>query len=159
MPRLDAASISYTSGDAFWFISWQFSQVLQGSPLSVFKQFSALVNILAALVFPTPRDPANKRHVQLCRKQQRFAKFVLQFPVQLDHQSSLVVVFLPVLNKTLLGSCFKRRGWGIRHISKILVLLPLGSDTVRNHWLRTPSHMKTFLKTIILHEFQKHTKY
>ena len=29
--------------------------------MSGFKQFSALVNILAALVFPTPRDPENKK--------------------------------------------------------------------------------------------------
>ena len=36
----------------------------------------------------------------------------------------------------------------MRHISKILVLLPLGSDTVRNFRLRTPSHKKCFAVTI-----------
>ena len=32
----------------------------------------------------------------------------------------------------------------MRHIYEILVLLPLGSDTIRNFRLRTPSHQKCF---------------
>ena len=35
--------------------------MLQGSPSFGFRQFIARVKILAALVFPTPREPANKK--------------------------------------------------------------------------------------------------
>jgi len=41
-------------------ISKQFSQVLQGSIPSGFRQFTALATILAAEVFPAPLGPENK---------------------------------------------------------------------------------------------------
>ena len=56
----DAASISTTSVSEPSNISLQISHSLHGSPSCGFKQFTALANILAEVVFPVPLPPLNK---------------------------------------------------------------------------------------------------
>ena len=56
----DAASISTTSVNEPESIALQISHSLHGSPSFGFKQFIALANIFAAVVFPVPRPPLNR---------------------------------------------------------------------------------------------------
>ena len=57
-PLLLAASISITSGWSPWVIALQLGHSLHGGWSPV--QLIALANILAIVVFPVPRGPANK---------------------------------------------------------------------------------------------------
>src|SRR5512140_1762999 len=58
---LDAPSISKTSTELPAVISSQALQALHGSGAGPFSQFRAFASILAALVFPTPLPPVNRK--------------------------------------------------------------------------------------------------
>ena len=60
MPRLDAPSISTTSTWLPMTTLRHCSQVLHGSAVGAFSQFSALARMRAMVVLPTPRVPLNR---------------------------------------------------------------------------------------------------
>jgi hypothetical protein len=57
----DAPSISATSTELPAAISTHGSQTPQGSAVGPFSQHSAFARMRAALVFPTPRAPVNRK--------------------------------------------------------------------------------------------------